>query len=262
MTEPDSIPRYQPQADWRPVPDPTELTDKAIARATSEFRRELDNLDRQLSERIDMSIKSRDAMISSMREVTDTRLGAMDHAADLLERQMNHTPSAIQTAVDNMNAVYNEKFRSLDEKLSGHAETYDERFKSVAQQFAERDVRTDQSATASASALAAALQAAKEAVFEQAQAAAKAAEKTELSFTKQIDAIGLQIKTVSDGFGDRIAELKERIDRGEGSNLGATDQRTESRSIHNESRLNMGFIISAILAIFTIITFVLYVTKK
>ncbi len=74
--------------------------------------------------------------------------------------------------------------------------------------------------------------------------------------TKQIDAIGLQIKTVSDGFGDRIGELKERIDRGEGSSVGAIGQRTETR-------LNIGTVISIGLFAISLITFIiLYVTKK
>ena len=90
-------------------------------------------------------------------------------------------------------------------------------------------MRTNQASIAADSALKAALQAAKEAVFEQAQAAAKAAEKTELSFTKQIDQIGLQISTVAKGYDDRIVELKERIDRGEGSSSGAAGYRAERR---------------------------------
>jgi anthranilate/para-aminobenzoate synthase component I len=140
--------------------------------------------------------------------------------------------------------------------MDNRATTYDVRFGSIQQQFIERDVRTEQAATASASALAAALQAAKEAVFEQAQAAAKAAEKTELSTTKQIDQIQLQIKTISDSFADRIAELKERIDRGEGQSAGATGQRTETR-------LNAGSIVSGALLLIALLTFIiLYVAKK
>jgi hypothetical protein len=224
--------------DWTPRPDPTSLT-------TAQLLREL----------------------ASLREIFETRLNGMDRANEVLSETVNRTPTAIQTAIANLKDVYDVRFNSIGEQLSNKSLVADERFtavqgqlddkfRSIAQQFVERDVRTEQSATASASALAAALQAAKEAVFEQAQAAAKAAEKTELSFTKQIDAIGLQIKTVSDGFGDRIGELKERIDRGEGSDNGATSQRTETR-------LNTGMVISLVVAAVTIVTFIiLYVAKK
>jgi prolyl-tRNA synthetase len=217
----------QQQQDWKPVPDPSVLT-------TEQLRQGL----------------------ASLREILETRLDGMDKAANVLDETVNRTPTVIQSAIANVREVYDERFRSVQQQLGDKGSTYDERFTSIAQQFAERDVRTDQAATASASALAAALQAAKEAVFEQAQAAAKAAEKTELSFTKQIDQIGLQISTVAKGFDDRIAELKERIDRGEGSQAGSAGQRTETR-------LNMGTVISVGLLVIALLTFViLYVAKK
>jgi hypothetical protein len=166
--------------------------------------------------------------LGALRELLFTRLDAMDKATTVLAETVNRTPTAIQTAVANLRDVY------------------DERFKSVEQQFLERDVRTEQAATASASALAAALQAAKEAVFEQAQAAARAAEKTELSFTKQIDQIGLQITTVAESVSDRIGELKERIDRNEGQNLGTAVTETSTR-------LNVGTIISIVAVVLVLV---------
>jgi hypothetical protein len=212
--------------DWTPRPDPTLLT-------TQQLLREL----------------------SSLREIFETRLDGMDKASVVLSETVNRTPTAIQTAVANVKEVYDERFASFHQQIADRAGTFDERFSSIAKQFTERDVRTEQAATASASALAAALQAAKEAVFEQAQAATKAAEKTELSFTKQIDQIQLQIKTIGDGFSDRIGELKERIDRGEGQDSGATHQRAEAR-------LNTGTVISIALLVIATLTFiVLYATK-
>jgi len=187
--------------------------------------------------------------VSALREILQARLDGMDRATVVLSETVNRTPTIIQTEISHVRELMNEKLAKIDGEAA-------EKFRSIEQQFAERDVRTEQSATASASALAAALQAAKEAVFEQAQAAAKAAEKTELSFTKQIDAIGLQIKTVSDGFGDRIGELKERIDRGEGNSAGASGQRTETR-------LNMASVVSLALLAISVVTFIiLYVAKK
>jgi hypothetical protein len=212
--------------DWTPRPDPTLLT-------TQQLLREL----------------------ASLREILAARLDAMDKAAEVLSETVNRTPTAIQTAIAGLRDVYDERFHSVQTQLADRSETLDQRFASIAQQFSERDVRTEQAATASASALAAALQAAKEAVFEQAQAAAKAAEKTELSFTKQIDQIQLQIKTIGDGFSDRIGELKERIDRGEGQDTGVIGQRAETR-------LNMSSVVSIGLLVLAVLTFiVLYVVK-
>lgn len=166
--------------------------------------------------------------VSALREILQARLDGMDRANVVLSETVNRTPTVIQTEISHVR------------------ELVEEQFKSIALQFTERDVRTNQASIAADSALKAALQAAKEAVFEQAQAAAKAAEKTELSFTKQIDQIGLQISTVAKGYDDRIAELKERIDRGEGSTSGASESRTEQR-------LNTGALVGVIGAVVAVV---------
>jgi hypothetical protein len=205
--------------DTRPVPDPTVLT-------TQQLLREL----------------------SSLRELITARLDAMDKATALLSETINRTPTAIQTAVSNVRDVYDERFQSI-ERLS------QERLASISLQFRERDVRTDQAAIANASALAAALQAAKEAVAEQANAAAQAAAKTESSFTKQIDQIQVQLSTVVKGFDDKLTDLKERIDRGEGADTGSTATRTERR-------LDVGQIISGLAVLVAVVGLLIVAFRK
>jgi hypothetical protein len=199
-------------------------TDSAISGVKESIRRELSALDKILTARLD----------------------GMDRATSLLSETVNRTPTAIQTEISHLRELINEKLGSL----GGQAE---EKFKSIELQFAERDVRTSQGAAAGSQALAAALQAAKEAVFEQAQAAAKAAEKTELSVTKQIDQIQLQIKTIGDGFSDRIGELKERFDRGEGTTSGAHDARAGQRL--DTAQWMQGLIVLAALATVILLIF-------
>ena len=197
--------------DLLPRPDPTRLT-------TDQLRREM----------------------SALREILTARLDGMDRATTLLSETVNRTPTVIQTEIAHVRELVDERFRTADRRFVEadlrYQQRFDERdlrfkeeFGGVQLQFQERDVRTGQAATASAQALAAALQAAKEAVFEQAQAAAKAAEKTELSFSKQIEQIQLQIRTVSEGLGDKIDDLKGRIDRGEGNSSGRDDSRAVQR---------------------------------
>jgi hypothetical protein len=211
--------------DWTPRPDPTLLT-------TQQLLREL----------------------ASLREIFETRLNGMDKASSVLAETVNRTPTAIQTATANVKEVYDERFESLRQQLDDRGKTIDERFRSIEQQFLERDVRTSQAATASAQALAAALQAAKEAVFEQAQAAAKAADKTETSTSKQIDLLLTQIKTQGEQFSDRLAELKERIDRGEGSTAGG-DKRDEIVARATNIRLVMiGLALTVVIILTTVVT--------
>ena len=112
------------QQDWRPRPDPTVLT-------TEQLRREL----------------------SSLREIIEARLDGSDRATKLLSETVNRTPTQIQTEIAHLRELMHEQLGSL----GGSAE---EKFKSIELQFTERDVRTNQAATAGAQALAAALQAA------------------------------------------------------------------------------------------------------
>lgn len=150
-----------------------------------------------------------------LREILETRLDAMDKAGVVLAETVNRTPTAIQSAIASVREVY------------------DERFNGVKQQFTERDVRTEQSAKASHEALDAAL-----------AAAAKAAEKTEQNFTKQID-----------NALDRIEEIKERIDRGEGSTEGVA-------SAGSNTRLNIGTLVGVAGLLIAVVTLVLYAVKK
>jgi hypothetical protein len=203
-----------------PRPDPTRLT-------TDQLRREL----------------------SALREILTARLDAMDVATRLLSETVNRTPTQIQTEIMHVRELMTEKLGSL----GGAA---DEKFNSISQQFRERDTRTDQAAKASKEALDAALLAAKELVSQQNEANAAAADKAEQSTIKQIDQIGIRIDTMQKALDDRLTELKERIDRGEGSTSGAAGQRTESR-------LNVGSLISVLLLVFAALTFlILYATKK
>jgi hypothetical protein len=62
----------------------------------------------------------------------------------------------------------------------------------------------------------AALQAAKEAVGEQNKSSALAIAKSETSTVKQIDQLGAQLAAQTKNFDDKIADLKDRLNRVEG----------------------------------------------
>jgi hypothetical protein len=176
--------------------------------------------------------------VSALREILQARLDGMDRATVVLSETVNRTPTAIQIAVDHLK------------------ELHDERFASVDQRFDERDVRTDQAAKASKEALDAALLAAKELVSQQNEANAAAADKAEQSTIKQIDQIGIRIDTMQKALDDRLTELKERIDRGEGSGSGARAEREDAASVvrvtqaaTNQRLVLMGVIISVVVIV-------------
>jgi len=156
----------------------------------------------------DPSALTREALNSA---VTDLR-ERIDATVETRHREVGQTEQKLTTRLDGEVRVIAEKFAGIDLR------------------FAERDVRTEQASSAAASALAAALQAAKELVGAQGEASAAAAVKSETSFTKQIDQIAALIQTGNAASDARVTELKERIDRGEGSSAGVKDARSDQRS--------------------------------
>jgi hypothetical protein len=175
--------------------------------------------------------------LSALREILTARLDGMDTATELLSATVNRTPTVIQTEISHVRELMQEKLSSL----GGQAE---EKFHSIELQFRERDVRTEQAAKAGKEALDAALLSAKELVAQQNEANRGEAGKTEQNFTKQIDAQAA-----------RIDELKERIDRGEGSSSGVA-------SAHTERRLDIGQIVAVVAIIIAAISVAAFLLKK
>jgi hypothetical protein len=214
MAVPDKI----PGGAYLPVPDPTALTATAVNLAKEDLRRELANQRELMSERI-------------------ARLEAILH--DLDERLKDDT------------SVSNARLRSdIKDSVENLQHLHEERFTAIQQQFDERDVRGEQEKKASKEALDAALLAQKESVSQQNDANTTAATKTETNFTKQIDLVGTQINALDKSLADRISELKERIDRGEGSTAGGANAITERRlntgQVFAALSVFVGFIIIAI----------------
>ena len=177
--------------------------------------------------------------LANLKELIGARLDAMDGATNLRLEMFKGLPEDIERRIAHLREVQDEKFHTIDN------------------QFRERDVRTTQASGAADDALKAALQAAKELVGAQGEASAAAAVKSETSFTKQIDQIGTIIQTLEKALDARITELKERIDRGEGSSSGAVDQR-------NEKRLDSQIVISVIAAVLFLVSIgvTLYVASR
>ncbi len=142
---------------WRPVPDPTLLT-------TQQLMRE----------------------ISSLKELFETRLNAMDMAVALLQAKADRSPSIDEVVV------------KLDEK-----------FIAVQLQFHERDLRFDRAATDTRTAVDAAFAAAKLAV-----------DKTENGFTKQIDQLADAARASVKAIDDKIDDVKARVGSIEGRSAG------------------------------------------
>lgn len=146
-----------------------------------------------------------DVKINGLGTVIDSKLACSNASIDLLRNQIDKIPDQFHRSVDRLKELHEEKF------------------KSISTQFLERDTRTEQTSRDSKVAVDAALQAAKEAVGEQNKSNAMAIAKSEATFTKQIDQIGVLVTTMSKAIDDKIDDIKGRIQMIEGGKKGASD---------------------------------------
>jgi hypothetical protein len=217
--------RRRPAREWIPIPDPTALTSAAVTAATDQWRRELEAVRDTIGHQID-----------TVNGTLTARLDASDTAAALRLQALHDV-------------------RPQTERLIAHQrELIDERFRGVDQRFDERDVRSEQEKKAAKEALDAALLAQKESVAQQNAANTTAATKSEISFTKQFDQIGTLVATMERSINDRITELKERIDRGEGGTAGSATTRADTR-------LNIGQVVGALGVLVAVVALIYALTR-
>jgi hypothetical protein len=224
-----------------PVPDPTTLTTEAL-------RRDISALEKYLTARSE-----------GYRLVIETRLDAMDRAKELLRADIDKQPDETEKRIADLRQLHEEKFSSIQT------------------QFTERDTRAEQTAKDSKVAVDAALQAAKEAVAEQNKSNAAANSKMEQAFDKRIDQQGLLITASTAGLNDKIDQqtilinsatktaddklndLKDRVTRIEGLNIGVTVVKDDSRA---SSHLNIAIAAAVIAIIGVAVSIVTLVIKS
>ena len=157
--------------------------------------------------------------LAGLREILEARMDAMDGERRLLLQVMN------------------------------------ERSDQVQRQLAERDLRFGERDTARQDAVRTALDAAKELSDARDAATDRATGKFEDSVKTQISQLGALAESGRDQLSAQIQALKERLDRGEGSDVGAAGTRTEQR-------LNTSQVIAALAVLVAVIAAILYAVKK
>ena len=169
--------------------------------------------------------------IQMLRDVLETRLAGSDKAIELLQASTDKFPTFVKNAVNELKELHEEKFRS------------------IAVQFVERDTRTEQTSRDSKVAVDAALQAAKEAVGEQNKSSALAIAKSEASTTKQIDQITVLIQSTAKGTDDKIDDLKTRMTAMEGVRAGGGASLAVVFSVVSA----LGSIVAILIALFVVL---------
>lgn len=215
-----------------PNPDPTERTVEQLLREIATSREIVE------------------AIGKGDRQVVETRLAGMDKAIELLQRSTEKLPVYIKEAVGHLQAVHEERFRSISTQI-------EIQFEGIRTQFAERDKRTEQLSLADKTAIAAALQAQKEAAGAQNESNTTANTKMEANFAKLIDQTQTLLQAVTRNTDDKINDLKSRLDKGEGHTGGMGEQRVVAREDKIDNRGLIigggGLMVAAIAVIFALL---------
>ena len=183
-----------PQPESRPNPDPTVLTTQQLERMKDVMLREI-MTSQQLVE----------SKLVGVEHMFETRMDGVDKDIVQIQQRSERFQANLQIEVEHLKKLHQEKFDC------------------IAIQFKERDTRTEQTSRDSKVALDAAFKAAKEAVGEQNKSNALAVAKSEATFTKQIDQIGVLVTSMGKGFDDKIDDIKGRLQAMESTKKGAGD---------------------------------------
>lgn len=193
------------------------------------------NLQREIHAVLDLL----DARRDGVEKALDVRLDGMDKALVLLQHAVDKSPS-----IGEVYAQFNEKFNG------------------IANQFRERDVRTEQTAKEGKVSIDAALQAAKEAVGEQNKSNTAAIDKSEKATTKQLELIVQNMGTLEKGLVQQINDLKERQATADSNNRSVEGNKHGVTQVWGVVLAIGGVITGLIIASAAVITLVIKFTAK
>jgi hypothetical protein len=154
--------------------------------------------------------------IAALKEIVFTRLDGMDRALSVATDDLNRQPTAIDKAIDHLKDM-------LGARMNGMDQLREQKFAEMKMQFREQDSRFSVITQASKEAIEKALASAKEAIVEQNRASDLATAKSESNFTKQIDQQGTIIQNQAKNNDVQVGDIKERLNKLEGMNLGKYD---------------------------------------
>jgi len=185
-----------------PIPDPTVLTNQAVAQATDQLRREL------LA-----AVALLDSKIKGQHHVIETRLAGMDEAIRLVAEWRKQLPKEIRDEVMQLERVGNERFKTIDERFHGLATSLEAHKEGVALQFRERDTRSERESRDNEIRVNAAFAAQKEAAAQQNTSNTLAIDKSSAAVAETLNKQADLFKSTTDALGARLEDAKETLSK-------------------------------------------------
>ena len=205
----------------RPDPDPTIAT-AALIKVTTDALKEsvtarFESMDRAqvlFHEDLTRVPTSLDKAIGTLREYVEARLERLVAVDDHSTIQRGMLIAHLNETIQGAQKLHEAKLSALADTVLVFKETVNGRFELG-------DVQTEKAAREVKSAVDAAFAASKEAVSEQNKSNALAIAKSEAGFTKNMDALADNVKSIVKNTDDKISDLKDRLVAIEGRKGGA-----------------------------------------
>lgn len=282
-------------AGWVPVPDPTALTTKAVALATSQWRQELAGLREIIETRLAGNDEQRGLLwaelrawpdqletrlerrrrefledLTGVRELVEQRLADLDKAIKLAADELAKLPARTEAERFKLDAETTRRLEAEREYIMAQVEivraVMTEKFTAVDRRFEESKVAVD-----------AAFAAAKEAVAEQNKANSQAITKSETATKEQLASLSRVTDAGIASLQDKITDARDRITvmesltrgikeaGGESTETGrydATYAQTARLAASAQARATLSAVIAAIATVAAVLSFILYAVKK
>jgi hypothetical protein len=185
-----------------PIPDPTVLTNQAVAQATDTLRRELM-----------AAVALLDAKLEGQHDVIETRLAGMDEAVRLIAEWRKQLPKEIKDEVNQLERLGLERFGTIQERFHGLDRVIQAVETGLALRFKELETRSEREARDNKVAVDAAFAAQKEAASEQNKSNTLAISKSEAATSETLNKQADLFKSTTDALGARIEDSKQLLSR-------------------------------------------------
>jgi hypothetical protein len=191
-----------------PVPDPTILTTQALYR-------EVAAIDAKFTQRIDAVLVLLNEKQARTNQQIEMQVTARNDALSAIKDDWRHEHVALtatlEDAIKGATDLRGAEVSLVANEIAHLADTVDEKFRSIATQFLERDTRSERESRDNKVAVDAAFAAQKEAAAKQEETFSKGIDKSEAATQETINKLTELFRTTNQGLSDKVDDLKQRM---------------------------------------------------
>ena len=239
----------------RPNPDPTLLTTKLVMREIASVRELLEAKITEINKIILIYKEEWHRTLKELSEMSDCQAQVTNKHFDYIDERYLEHKSSNEKSIEEVKSYIRINVDGLKNVVDGLKTYHGESLEVVTHRFEILEKDIDRRSADNKVAVDNAFLAAKEAVSEQNKSNNLAISKSEIAFADQIRQLSVNIQTMNNAVGDKIDDIKDRIN--------TLERTTKSVEGHGKGVSDMwGWLIGAIGIAATIVTLIMLVMKE